>query len=406
MSCLLVGLIGKTAIAQPAHSSDEPTFIEVKAKTAAFQASIDNFRKHIKRLFDSELRFHASDLPSEQQLLREQWSFLREEGFVHHQSLLQAALDEFQQAPAESVDIGSMLYEALKRGAGRDDYEGLLPIARGLYHARYPADDLLRLLVLCSLADNQYQLAREPLQQLIDSQQASPEVLKLFADVDVLEKQWTREQEILRQDSVGDPLPQAHLETTKGKVVIELFENQAPQAVANFVSLAEQGFYNFSDFFLVVDNGVAQAGCPKSDGTGGPGYFIPAERDAAVARGLFRGYVGLARLPDLPDSGGSQFFISFLPNASLNVQATVFGRVISGMHNVARLNRVDPKAKSDKKTQERPPAEADEIISVTVLNKRLHDYRPTRLPQPGLPQPGRGAAQSPSEPVGTGEPGQ
>ena len=71
--------------------------------------------------------------------------------------------------------------------------------------------------------------------------------------------------------------PQVVLKTSKGDIVIELFEDEAPNTVANFVSLIEKGYYDGLTFHRVIDGFVAQGGCPKGDGTGGPGYHIPCE---------------------------------------------------------------------------------------------------------------------------------
>ena len=232
---------------------------------------------------------------------------------------------------------------------------------------------------ICCLANNEFELARQTYQQLLDRGAASSEMVELFSELDALADAWQREQQARQRDAAGEPLPLAKVSTTKGSFVIELFENQAPQAVANFIALAEQGFYDYNDFYLVAENAFAQAGCPLGDGSGGPGYFIPGEGQREDARSIFRGSVSLALLPDLPDSGGSQFLISYLPLRSLAERTTVFGRVISGMPNVARLNRIDPK---EKKPEGEPPAVADEIISVEILRKRDHGYQPTRLSRP------------------------
>ncbi|MCP4813808.1 MAG: peptidylprolyl isomerase, partial [Planctomycetaceae bacterium] len=104
-------------------------------------------------------------------------------------------------------------------------------------------------------------------------------------------------------------MPRVKMTTSKGEVVIELFENEAPDTVGNFVSLVEVGFYDNKKFHRVLKNFVAQTGCPKGDGTGDAGYSIYCECAKADYRKHFRGSLSMAHAG--PDTGGSQFFITF-----------------------------------------------------------------------------------------------
>jgi peptidyl-prolyl cis-trans isomerase B (cyclophilin B) len=114
---------------------------------------------------------------------------------------------------------------------------------------------------------------------------------------------------------------------------IAFYPEDAPKTVANFVTLAKKGFYNGLTFHRVVPDFVVQGGCPKGDGTGGPGYTIPAEFNA---KKHLRGTVAMARSQH-PDSAGSQFYICFKPAPFLDGQYTVFGRVVKGMEVVDRI---------------------------------------------------------------------
>ncbi len=205
----------------------------------------------------------------------------------------------------------------------------------------------------------------------------------MLSQLDQLQAEWEAELKARQRDAAGEPLPQVKINTTKGQVIIELFENDAPEAVANFISLAEQGFYDYSDFFLVVDRTLAQTGCPNEDGTGGPGYWITSERSLPNARTLFRGSLALAQLQHNPNTGGSVFFIPFLPAITQDTNYTVFGRVISGMHALGNLNRVKP-ARNDESEEDKkkPKLDPDEIISIEIIRKRDHKYEPKKLPVP------------------------
>ena len=131
----------------------------------------------------------------------------------------------------------------------------------------------------------------------------------------------------------------AILDTDRGVIVIEFYPAVAPKTVANFETLAKKGFYNGLTFHRVVPGFVVQGGDPKGDGSGGPGYDIPAEISPAEKH--LRGSVATARLGDAvnPDrkSSGSQFYICLEPQPGLDGQYTVFGGVIEGMDVVDKI---------------------------------------------------------------------
>jgi cyclophilin family peptidyl-prolyl cis-trans isomerase/HEAT repeat protein len=124
----------------------------------------------------------------------------------------------------------------------------------------------------------------------------------------------------------------AVLETTRGRIEIELYPHEAPLTVDNFVSLTRRGFYNGLSFMRVVPYFVIQGGDPRNDMEGGPGYTIRCEINMLPYE---RGSVGMALSGK--DTGGSQFFITLSPQPHLEGGYTCFGRVISGMPVVERM---------------------------------------------------------------------
>jgi peptidylprolyl isomerase len=134
------------------------------------------------------------------------------------------------------------------------------------------------------------------------------------------------------------------LDTTKGKVVIEMRPDLAPGHVARITELVKEGFYDGIVFHRVIDGFMAQTGCPHGTGTGGSGKKLKAEfnREKHV-----RGTVSMARAQS-PDSGDSQFFICFADAAFLNGQYTVWGKVTEGMENVDKIKRGEPVNDPDK----------------------------------------------------------
>ena len=121
------------------------------------------------------------------------------------------------------------------------------------------------------------------------------------------------------------------------QVRIEFFPQDAPKTVENFVTLAKKGFYNGLSFHRVVADFVVQGGCPKGDGTGGPGYQIKAEFNKQKH---LRGSVAMARSQH-PDSAGSQFYITYGATPHLDNNYTVFGKVVDGMEHVDRVKQGD-----------------------------------------------------------------
>ncbi len=122
-----------------------------------------------------------------------------------------------------------------------------------------------------------------------------------------------------------------------GEIRLEFFPEDAPKTVENFVTLAKKGFYNGLNFHRVVPDFVVQGGCPKGNGTGGPGYNVKAEFNKQKH---VRGTLAMARSQD-PDSAGSQFYICYGNTPHLDGQYTVFGKVVSGMELVDRIKQGD-----------------------------------------------------------------
>ena len=136
---------------------------------------------------------------------------------------------------------------------------------------------------------------------------------------------------------------------------LELFDDDAPKTVDNFTKLARDGFYDGLVFHRVIPDFMIQAGCPRGDGTGGPGYSFEDEfNDHPVARGY------LAMANSGPNTNGSQFFIVTVDEAPwLDGKHTVFGRLTSGQNVADRISTVDRDGRDR-------PLEPVVIESVTV----------------------------------------
>jgi cyclophilin family peptidyl-prolyl cis-trans isomerase len=134
------------------------------------------------------------------------------------------------------------------------------------------------------------------------------------------------------------PNPTATIETNHGTIRIELFEERAPKTAANFIELAEKGFYDGVVFHRVIEGFMIQGGDPDGTGMGGPGYTIDDEFHPELRHDA-SGVLSMANAG--PNTGGSQFFITLAPTPWLDGRHAVFGKVVEGMDVVEKIGSVD-----------------------------------------------------------------
>lgn len=133
---------------------------------------------------------------------------------------------------------------------------------------------------------------------------------------------------------------QAIIDTEKGQLQVELYVDDAPKTVENFVKLATKGFYDGLTFHRVVEDFVVQGGCPEGNGRGGPGYTIPCELDGKLQY-HDRGVLSMAHAGR--NTGGSQFFICLNRHNTqhLDRHHTCFGKVIQGLDIIDTIKEGD-----------------------------------------------------------------
>lgn len=205
---------------------------------------------------------------------------------------------------------------------------------------------------------------------------------------------------IRQAEAKENDLPRVKIVTSKGEFEVELFENEAPNTVANFISLIENGFYEGIVIHRVVENFMAQTGDPEGTGSGGPGYTIPCECYSPEARRHFTGSLSMAKTM-ARDTGGSQFFVTFKRTDFLDGKHTVFGRVLNGwdvLDNLTRTHTLEG-------TREIPipGIEKDKILNAEVVRKREHEYKPRKVGEPDEPEKEK---QPPVQPDKTEDPGE
>jgi peptidyl-prolyl cis-trans isomerase B (cyclophilin B) len=166
----------------------------------------------------------------------------------------------------------------------------------------------------------------------------------------------------------------AVMETSKGSIVIEFWEKDAPKTVANFKKLSKQGFYNGTGFHRIMKDFMIQAGDPNSKnpaaanlGGGGPGYNIPDEFNS---HGHLPGVLSMANT-GMPNSAGSQFFIMHGASRGLDGKFTAFGRVVKGMDVVNKIANTpcDPNPGNPREVSK--PTEWTKIVSVKIVPRAI-----------------------------------
>ena len=146
-------------------------------------------------------------------------------------------------------------------------------------------------------------------------------------------------------------MSQAVMETTKGVIILNLFDQDTPNTVQNFKNLVNKGFYNGLKFHRVIDNFMIQGGCPKGTGTGGPGYNVDCEIRPHIKHetgslsmahaGSCQHDKGSGQKMGGECSNGSQFFITHRPTSHLDGVHTVFGKVAQGQDVVNAIRQGD-----------------------------------------------------------------
>ncbi len=300
--------------------------------------------------------------------IKKKWGELIQKGDTMAPQLLGAAEKAYAQSPNADKQVTDLLMDVLIGHVKTDNYEEALRLGKLLAENQCPDKRVYNAAGVAAFATGDFELAEKYLK--LARQNVIGDTGKAFLEnIPHYKEACAKEKKIRAAEATADDLPRVLLKTSKGDIEVELFENEAPIAVANFISLVEKGFYNGLLFHRVLPGFMAQVGCPKGDGTGGPGYNIPCECHRPNHRLHFRGSLSMAHAGR--DTGGSQFFLTFLPTAHLDGKHTVFGRVIKGFDVLHKFQRRDPSKPGAPKP--------DKIVKATVLRKRPHEYAPKKV---------------------------
>lgn len=375
---------GQEAAPEPEDSDSPPDSPAAQASPesiaayAAFDEKLRLWKETIKNLRSLKTKYQAA---SEEELppLKQAWDQLIARGEALIPEVREAAKAYYLAVP-QDPEASLFLVKLMQDYVERDDYEPALDLSQVLIDNNCPFDQIYKYAGLAAFATNDFEVAETYLKEadrrgVLDAK-TERDHLQSVASYREL---WKKEQEIRQREAAADDLPRVRLKTTKGDIVVELFENEAPATVGNFISLVKSKFYDGLTFHRVLQGFMAQAGCPLGDGTGDPGYHIKCECFQDNARMHFRGSLSMAK-GEQPDSGGSQFFLTFVPtphlnpNLALKTGHTVFGRVIEGLDVLAKLQRRDPDPRI-----KGPKPEPDRILQAEVIRDRGHEYAPDKV---------------------------
>ena len=281
--------------------------------------------------------------------------------------IAQAAIDAYRAAPNKNERVTGFVLDVARNMVRNDAYEQAADVTKLLVDNNCPEKAIYDIAGIAAFGTNDFELASRYFDVADRAGLLSTQGRRHASQVKIYKMYWDKEQKIRAAESEADDLPRVLMKTTKGDLLIELFENEAPNTVANFIHLVEDGFYDDLTFHRVLPNFMAQGGCPEGTGTGGPGWAIACECYRQNFRRHFRGSLSMAHAGR--DTGGSQFFITFAPTRHLDGKHTVFGRVIEGFDVLSRLQRRQPQDDH---------IEPDKIVQATVQRKRDHSYVVTK----------------------------
>jgi cyclophilin family peptidyl-prolyl cis-trans isomerase len=347
----------------------------------SFDKQMEEWRGILKKMRELRTNYQTAK-EDEQKKLSEEFKAEVEKGKLLLPQLRDTALAAYLETGSVDPQLERFLVKFVTDAVDQYDFDSGYALAKKMLDSGSTDKTLTGAAAICAFCTNDYVAAEKYFKTASESGAFSnPESeisklgLALMPQVAKEKELWEKELEIRKAEEEKDDLPRVKLTTNKGVMVIELFENEAPDTVGNFISLVEKKFYDGLAFHRVLKNFMAQGGDPKGDGSGGPGYQIYCECYKPEYRRHFQGSLSMAHAGR--DTGGSQFFLTFRPTPELDGRHTCFGRIIEGMDVLNKIQRKDPDS-PDKPRVEFVP---DKIITAEVIRKRDHAYAPKKVEQ-------------------------
>ena len=346
----------------PAQTKKEETSLSPAQTDSDFIQAQEDLKKLVGELtlLQAEYQQPNADKTSIENKFNATRDKAREAALALEQSASAAVL-----ANPENAEACAVVRDVIQSAMQADDPKKTLTLVKTLNDAGKANEEILLTGATAAMITSELDLAEKFLKAAKDAGISADKIDSLQKAIEHERPKVDAEMAVRATEEKADDLPRVKIETTKGTIIVELFENQAPNTVANFISLVESNFYDGTPFHRVIPQFMAQGGDPTGTGTSGPGYTIDCECELPNARKHFLGSLSMAHAGK--NTGGSQFFLTFRPTEHLDGQHTVFGRVIKGLDILPKITRTEG-------PQARPTQ--DKIISAEVIRKRDHAYEP------------------------------
>ena len=357
-----------TAVAEsPVERETDQTDSPITLAEANFSTAQEQLKKLVGELTVLQAEYQQPD--ADKTAVENKFNATRDQARIAALTLERTATAAVLSNP-ENTEACAVVRDVLKSAMQADDPRTVVSLTATLHEVDKADEEILLTGATAAMITSEIELAEKFLKAAEVAGVDESKVAGLQKAIERERLKVEAEMAIRASEKAVDDLPRVKIETTKGTIVVELFENEAPNTVANFVSLVESHFYDGTPFHRVIPGFMAQGGDPTGTGTSGPGYTIACECDVPDARKHFLGSLSMAHAGK--NTGGSQFFLTFAPTEHLDGRHTVFGRVIEGFEILPKITRTEgPQAGSSR----------DKILKAEIIRKRDHEYKPKTTPK-------------------------
>jgi peptidyl-prolyl cis-trans isomerase B (cyclophilin B) len=365
LCCQAIAAEETTASTTSATPTTPAPSAEAIAARQEFDKAIQPWRRLARRMQELRVRFLASNTEN-RKLVRQEYGDVLQESERILRELVPVLKQAYVANPADPELMELMSTIAILNFDG-DKFEDALDLAECLIANNFPKPEIYSLAGLAAHEMDRLDEAEKYFRLALEKDALNAYGRQLLESLPQHRAVVAAEMARRAASDVKGDLPRVRLHTTRGDIVLELFEDDVPNTVSSFLGLVADGFFDGLEFHRVISAFGAMSGSPTNDGQGGPGYETLFEGDSAQPRPHLRGTVSM--VPLSKRTNGSQFFITLRPSRArgLDGKQSVFGRVIEGMDVVTRLRRYDA-------VEVNSLFEPDRILEATIIRRRGHRY--------------------------------
>ena len=370
---LLIASLGQSLFSQDAEQESA----SVAQLRSVYEASVDKLRTALKELKRTEALYLFSD-SEESHAHKDHWDSVALESEALFEEIRENAFALFLAEEQPSDDLKVAARNLATGSIAQGQIEISHPICQKLFDLepdnKALAEELIRIEIFNNKFDNAVKFKSQNRKKIKDYNKREQ---MIFRFIDELKTNFDRELKLREKDKTAN-LPRVEMKIKdKGSVILELFEDEAPETVANFISLTEAGFYDGIIFHDVANSFLAHGGLVSMKGVEETGYTIYDECRKPERRHHFRGSISMWSLAEEPNTCGAEFSILRIPLPYFaRFNQTVFGRVIEGMEIIDKIQNTKTINQEDGSEAGIPDVVYDVIESMKVIRKRDHEYQP------------------------------